>query len=55
MLGLVKVVGEQECGVIFRLGRLLDKPLDPGRVWMIPTVDRLVVVACRRRLSMCLL
>jgi regulator of protease activity HflC (stomatin/prohibitin superfamily) len=47
MLGLVKVVGEQEWGVMFRLGRLLDKPLGPGRVWTIPGVDRLVVVDMR--------
>jgi regulator of protease activity HflC (stomatin/prohibitin superfamily) len=47
MLGFVKVVGVHECGVRFRRGRLLDKPVGPGRVWMIPTVDRLVVVDMR--------
>src|SRR5438552_204286 len=29
---------------MFRLGRVLEPPRSPGRVWMIPGVDRLVVV-----------
>jgi regulator of protease activity HflC (stomatin/prohibitin superfamily) len=47
MLGFVKVVGVHECGVRFRRGRLLDKPVGPGKVWMIPRVDQLVVVDMR--------
>jgi regulator of protease activity HflC (stomatin/prohibitin superfamily) len=47
MLGVVKVVGEQECGVLFRRGRLVDPSRGPGRVWTIPRIDRLVIVDVR--------
>ncbi len=47
MLALMKVVGEQERGVLFRLGRLVDPSRGPGRVWTIPGIDQLVVVDMR--------
>jgi regulator of protease activity HflC (stomatin/prohibitin superfamily) len=47
MLGLTKVVPEQQRGILFRLGRLVDPPRGPGRVWTIPGIDRLVLVDLR--------
>jgi regulator of protease activity HflC (stomatin/prohibitin superfamily) len=47
MLGVVKVIGEQESGVIFRLGRFREAVRGPARVRTIPGVDQLVVVDMR--------
>lgn len=47
MLGLTKVVSEQQRGVLFRLGRLVDPSRGPGRVWTIPGIDQLVIVDMR--------
>ena len=46
MLGLLNVVGEQHVGIVFRFGK--PRPArGPGRVWLIPRVDQLVVVDLR--------
>ena len=47
MLGLVKVVDEEHVGVLVRFGKPRNPPRGPGRVWMIPRVDQLVVVDMR--------
>jgi regulator of protease activity HflC (stomatin/prohibitin superfamily) len=47
MLGLVKVVGEQQVGVLVRFGKPREPPRGPGRVWTIPRVDQLVIVNLR--------
>ena len=43
----VRILREYERGVVFRLGRLLDRPKGPGVVFLIPIVDRLVKVDLR--------
>jgi regulator of protease activity HflC (stomatin/prohibitin superfamily) len=47
MFGVTRVVREHERGVMFRLGKPLDPPRGPGRVWVIPGVDQLVLVDLR--------
>ena len=43
----IRVLREYERGVIFRLGRLLQKPKGPGLVVLIPITDRIVKVDLR--------
>ena len=43
----IKVLREYERGVIFRLGRVLERPKGPGIVIIIPVIDRLVKVSLR--------
>ena len=43
----IRVLREYERGVIFRLGRLLQKPKGPGLVVLIPIADRIVKVDLR--------
>jgi len=43
----IKVLREYERGVIFRLGRVLERPKGPGIVIIIPIIDRLVKVSLR--------
>jgi regulator of protease activity HflC (stomatin/prohibitin superfamily) len=43
----VKVLRENDRGVIYRLGRLLSKPKGPGLILLIPVVDRMVRVDLR--------
>ncbi|UCH07724.1 MAG: slipin family protein [Deltaproteobacteria bacterium] len=43
----IKVLREYERGVIFRLGRVLERPKGPGIVIIIPIIDRLVRVSLR--------
>ena len=43
----VKILNEYERGVIFRLGRALDKPIGPGLVIVIPIIDRMVRIDLR--------
>ena len=43
----VKVLREYERGVVFRLGRVLERPKGPGIVIIIPIIDRLVKVSLR--------
>ena len=47
LFAAVKVLREYERGVIFRLGRLLEKPKGPGIFLLIPIVDRMVKVDLR--------
>jgi regulator of protease activity HflC (stomatin/prohibitin superfamily) len=41
------VLREYERGVVFRLGRLLDRPKGPGLVWVLWPIDRFVRVSLR--------
>jgi len=43
----IKILNEYERGVIFRLGRVLDKPKGPGLIILIPIIDRMVKVSLR--------
>src|SRR5512142_476384 len=42
----IRVLREYERGVVFRLGRLMDKR-GPGLVLLLPTIDRMVRVSLR--------
>jgi len=43
----IKVLREYERGVVFRLGRVLERPKGPGLVIIIPVIDKLVRVSLR--------
>ncbi len=43
----IKIAREYERGVMFRLGRLLPRPMGPGLFLMIPVVDKMVRVDLR--------
>jgi regulator of protease activity HflC (stomatin/prohibitin superfamily) len=43
----IKILNEYERGVIFRLGRVLEKPKGPGLILLIPVIDRMVKVPLR--------
>ena len=43
----LKVLKEYERGVIFRLGRVLDKPKGPGLVFVLYPIDKMVKVSLR--------
>jgi len=43
----IKVLREYERGVVFRLGRILERAKGPGIVIIIPIIDRLVKVSLR--------
>jgi regulator of protease activity HflC (stomatin/prohibitin superfamily) len=43
----IRVLREYERGVVFRLGRVLEKPKGPGLVLIIPIIDRLLRVSLR--------
>jgi regulator of protease activity HflC (stomatin/prohibitin superfamily) len=47
ILSAIKVLAEYERGVIFRLGRLLDRPKGPGLVFVFWPIDRIVRVSLR--------
>jgi regulator of protease activity HflC (stomatin/prohibitin superfamily) len=47
ILSSIKILREYERGVIFRLGRLLDKPKGPGVVLVFAPIDRIVRVSLR--------
>ena len=43
----IKILREYERGVVFRLGRVLERPKGPGLVIIIPIVDKLIRVSLR--------
>ena len=43
----IKILQEYERGVIFRLGRVLDRPKGPGLIILIPIVDKMVRISLR--------
>jgi len=47
LLNSIKVLREYERGVIFRLGRVLEKPKGPGLIFVFPPIDRMVRVSLR--------
>lgn len=47
LLSVIKVLAEYERGVIFRLGRLLDRPKGPGLIFVFWPIDRMVRVSLR--------
>ena len=47
VLNSIKILREYERGVIFRLGRVLDKPKGPGLIFVFPPIDRMVRVPLR--------
>ena len=47
LLSSIKILNEYERGVIFRLGKLLDRPKGPGVVLVFVPLDRMVRVSLR--------
>ena len=47
LLSSIKILAEYERGVIFRLGRLLDKPKGPGIILVFRPIDRMERVSLR--------
>ncbi len=47
LLNSIKILREYERGVIFRLGRVLDKSKGPGLILVFPPIDRMVRVSLR--------
>lgn len=47
VLSWIKVLKEYERGVIFRLGRVLDKPKGPGLILVLSPIDKLVRISLR--------
>ncbi len=50
LLNAIRIVPEYQRLVVFRLGRVLDKPRGPGIVFLIPIVDRPVKVDLREQI-----
>jgi regulator of protease activity HflC (stomatin/prohibitin superfamily) len=48
LISSIKILAEYERGVIFRLGRLLDKPKGPGLILVFAPIDRLVRISLRQ-------
>ncbi|MBW1991209.1 MAG: slipin family protein [Deltaproteobacteria bacterium] len=44
LISAVKILSEYERGVVFRLGRALERPKGPGVIIIIPMIDRLAKV-----------
>jgi len=44
---MIRILNEYERGVIFRLGRVLQKPKGPGLILLIPIIDRMQKVSLR--------
>jgi regulator of protease activity HflC (stomatin/prohibitin superfamily) len=47
VLSWIKVLKEYERGVIFRLGRVLDKPKGPGLILVLSPIDKLIRISLR--------
>jgi len=47
LMNSIKILREYERGVIFRLGRVLEKPKGPGLIFVFPPIDRMVRVPLR--------
>jgi regulator of protease activity HflC (stomatin/prohibitin superfamily) len=48
LLSSIKILAEYERGVVFRLGRLLDKAKGPGLIFVFWPIDRMVRVSLRQ-------
>jgi len=47
LLSSIKILNEYERAVIFRLGKLLDRPKGPGVILVFPPIDRMARVSLR--------
>jgi len=47
LIGCIKILNEYERAVIFRLGRVLDKPKGPGIIFVLRPIDKAVKVSLR--------
>jgi regulator of protease activity HflC (stomatin/prohibitin superfamily) len=47
ILNWIKVLKEYERGVVFRLGRVLDKPKGPGLIFVLSPIDKLIRIGLR--------
>src|ERR1043166_5032332 len=47
LISSIKILNEYERGVIFRLGKLLDRPKGPGVILVFAPIDRLIRVSLR--------
>lgn len=42
-----RVIKDYERAVVFRLGRVLDKPKGPGLIFVIPGIDKVIIISLR--------
>lgn len=42
-----RVIKDYERAVVFRLGRVLDKPKGPGLIFLIPGIDKAIIISLR--------
>jgi regulator of protease activity HflC (stomatin/prohibitin superfamily) len=47
ILSWIKVLKEYERGIVFRLGRVLDKPKGPGLILVLSPIDKLIRIGLR--------
>ena len=47
LLNWIKVLKEYERGVVFRLGRVLEKPKGPGLIFVLSPIDKIVRISLR--------
>src|SRR6266404_7170103 len=47
LLSSIKILAEYERGIIFRLGRVLEKPKGPGVILVFKPIDRMVRLSLR--------
>jgi regulator of protease activity HflC (stomatin/prohibitin superfamily) len=47
LIGSIQILAEYERGVIFRLGKLLDRPKGPGIIFVFRPIDRMVRMSLR--------
>ncbi len=50
VFNMIRIVPEYQRLVVFRLGRVIQKPKGPGVVWLIPVFDRAVKVDLREQI-----
>ncbi|MFN2442422.1 MAG: slipin family protein [Thermoanaerobaculia bacterium] len=48
LASVIKILAEYERGVIFRLGRVLEKPKGPGLILVFAPIDRMVRISLRQ-------
>lgn len=47
LLNAIKILREYERGVIFRLGRVLDRSKGPGLIFVFPPIDKMIRISLR--------
>lgn len=47
LLSCIKILREYERGVVFRLGRMLEKAKGPGLIFVFQPIDRMIRISTR--------